>query len=54
MAFVIEKYAVLTRKKRTTEGTDLSNQDIIRTLTVKKHYKYWRILEADTTTQTEI
>ena len=37
-----------------TEGVELSNQDKIRALGEKQTYKYWGILEADTTKRVEM
>ena len=51
MEFSIEKCAMpimKSRKQHMTEGTDLPNQDKIRTLGEKETYKYLGILEADT------
>ena len=35
------------RKRETTEGIELPNQEIIRTLGEKENYEYLRILEKD-------
>ena len=37
-----------------TEGVELPNQVVIRTLREKENYKYLRILEADTIKQAEM
>ena len=52
-----EKCAVLVMKSgkwHMTEGVELPNQVVIRTLGEKKTYKYLGILEADTTKQVEM
>ena len=57
MEFGIEKYAMLimkSDKRHMTEGTELSNQEKIRTLVEKETYKYLGILEADTIKKVEI
>ena len=41
-------------KRHLTDGSELSNQDKIRTLTENKTYKYLGILEADTIKQVEM
>ena len=54
MEFGIKKFAMLIRKsgkRETTEGTELLNQESIRTLEEKENYKYLEILEADTNKQ---
>ena len=51
MEFGIEKCAMLTMKsgkRETIEGTELTNQENIKTLREKENNKYLRILEADT------
>ena len=57
MEFGIEKCAVLvmkSRKRHMTEGVELRNQVVIRTLGEKETYKYLGILEADTIKQVEM
>ena len=41
-------------KRHMTEGTELSNQEKIRTLGEKETNKFWGILEADTIKQVEM
>ena len=51
MEFAIEKCAMLVMmsgKLHMTEGIELLNQVVIRTLEEKEKYKYLGILEADT------
>ena len=43
-----------TGKRHMTEGVELPNQVVIRTLGGKETYKYLEILEADTIKQVEI
>ena len=57
MEFDIEKCAMLVMKssnRYTTDGTELPNQDKIRTLGENDAYKYLGILEADTTRQVQM
>ena len=57
MEFGIEKCAMLvikSGKRHLTDGMELPNQDKIKTLGEKEAYKYWGILEADTTKQVEM
>ena len=52
-----EKCAMLLKKsdkRHMTEGVELPNQVVIRTLEEKKAYKYWDILETDTIKQAEM
>ena len=57
MRFGIEKRNMLgmkSDKRHMTEGVELPNQIIIRTLEAKETYKYLRILEVDTIKQVEM
>ena len=57
MEFGIEKCAMLVMKisqRHLTGGTELPNQDKIRTLGEKETYKYLGILEADTIKQVQM
>ena len=57
MKFGIEKCAILgmkSGKRLITEGVELPNQVVIRTLGEKETYKYLGILEADTIKQEEM
>ena len=57
MEYGIEKCAILemkSGKRHLTDGTELQNQDQIRTLGEKETYKYLAILEADTIKQVEM
>ena len=57
MEFGIEKCAMLIMKsvkRETTEGTELPNQERIRTLGEKENYKYLGIVETDTIKLTEM
>lgn len=54
MEFDIEKFIMLAmykRKTEATEGTELLNQKIIRTLNEKENDKYLTIVETDTIKQ---
>lgn len=54
MEFDIEKFIMLVMYKRiteATEGTELLNQKIIRTLNEKENDKYLTIVETDTIKQ---
>ena len=55
--FGIEKCAMLVMKsgkQHLTDGIELPNQDMIRTLGEKEMYKYLGIFEADTNKQVEM
>ena len=55
--FVIEKWAMLimkSGKRQIIEGTELSNQERIRTLGEKENYRYLGILEVDTIKQVDM
>ena len=57
MEFGIEKCAMLVKKRGKrymTDGMELPNQDIIRTLGKNETYKYLGIVEADTIKQVEM
>ena len=57
MEFGIEKRAMVVMKsvkRHMTDGAELPNQAVIRTLGEKDTYKYLGILEADTTKQVEM
>ena len=57
MGFDIEKCTMLvikSDKRHTTEGIELWNQIVIKTLGEKEAYKYLRVLEADTIKQQEM
>ena len=57
MEFGIEKCDILmmiSGKRETTEGIEQPNQERIRTLGEKEHYKYLGILEVDTIKRAEI
>ena len=57
MEFGIEKCAMLimkSGKREITEGTEVSNQERIRTLREKENYNYLGKLEADTIKQAEM
>ena len=57
MEFSMGKCAMLVMKRgkqHMTEGVELPNQVVIRTLGVKETYKYLRILEADTIKQVKM
>ena len=57
MEFGIEKCAILVSKsgkRHMTEGVELPNKVVIRTLGEKETYKYLGILEADTVKQQEM
>ena len=57
MEFGVEKCVMLVMKcgkRHLTEGVELQNQVVIRTLGGKEPYKYLGILEADTITQVEM
>ena len=57
MEFGIEKCDMLVMKsgkRQMTEGVELLNQVVIRTLGKKETYKSWGILEADTIWRVEI
>ena len=57
MEFGIERCAVLVKKSgkwHMTEGVELPNQVVIRTLGKKETYKYLGILEADNIKQQEM
>ena len=57
MEFGIEKCAMLIMKngkRQITEGTELPNQERIKTLGEKENHKYFGILEADTIKQAEM
>ena len=57
MEFGIEKWSMLVMrsgKRHMTEGVELPNQVIIRTLGEKETYKYLGILEAGTIKQVEM
>ena len=57
MEFGIEECAMRvmkSRKRHMTEGTEIPNQEIIRTLGEKETYKYSEILETDTIKQVKM
>ena len=57
MEFGIEKCAMLVvkiGKRHITEGVEITNQVIIRTLGENENYKYLGILQADTIKQVEM
>ena len=57
MEFGIEKCAMFVMKsgkRLNTDGIELTNQDKIRTLTVKETYKYLGIFEADIIKQVQM
>ena len=56
MEFGIEKYTMhimYCRKRETTEGIELLNQESIRTLEEKENYMYLGVLEANTRKETK-
>ena len=46
--------AMKSGKRHVTEGIEISNQVVIRTLGEKETYKYWGILDVDTIKQQEM
>ena len=56
MEFTIEKLRSARHEKwqTTSDGTELLNQDKIRTLAENETYKYLEMLEADTVKQVEM
>ena len=54
MEFGIEKCALPTRKRETTEARELSNHENLGKLGEKENYKNLGILKAETIKQTEI
>ena len=54
MEYGIEKWPMYSGKRHMTEGVELPNQVIIKTLREKEIYKYLRILEADSIKQVEM